>query len=156
MTTASLQAPAGTGRRTAPAIWRQAIGEGRTAPAYLAEEGSEWREVPWEEAAARVDALARGLLARGVRRGDAVAVLSRTRLEWALLDWAIMSIGAVVVGLYPTSSAKECAYILEHSGAVGIFVEDDEQQAKIAEVRDALPQLREVVALSELSALEDE
>ena len=57
----------------------------------------------------------RALLARGVRHGDRVAVLSRTRLEWILLDWAMMSIGAVVVGLYPTNTAKECEYILDHS-----------------------------------------
>jgi long-chain acyl-CoA synthetase len=49
-----------------------------------------------------------------VRHGDRVAILSRTRLEWILLDWAVMSVGAVVVGLYPTSSAKECEYILGH------------------------------------------
>ena len=156
MTTAPLQAPAEAGARTAPAIWRQAVGESRTAPAYLAEADGDWREVSWEQAAARVDALARGLLARGVKRGDAVAVLSRTRLEWALLDWAVMSIGAVVVGLYPTNSAKECAYILEHSGAVAAFVEDDEQQAKLEQVRAQLPQLREIVALAELPRLEEE
>ena len=78
----------------------------------------------WNEAAERVDELARGMLARGVRHGDRVAVLSRTRLKWILLDWAVMSIGAVVVGLYPTSSAKECEYILEHCGAVIAFAED--------------------------------
>ena len=54
--------------------------------------------MPWSEAAERVDSLAHGLLARGVKKGDRVAVLSRTRLEWILLDWAVMSIGAVVVG----------------------------------------------------------
>src|SRR4051794_40285055 len=103
--------------RTAPALWRYVLEQGHPTPAYLEEKPDGWREVPWEEAAARVDALARALLARGVHRGDAVAVLARTRLEWVLLDWAIMSMGAVVVGLYPTSSAVECEYILGHSEA---------------------------------------
>jgi long-chain acyl-CoA synthetase len=119
-------------RRTMPALWRYALERRATTPAYLAEEPDGWREVSWEEAAGRVDALGRALLARGVKRGDAVAVLARTSLEWILLDWAIMSIGAVVVGLYPTSSPAECGYILDHSEAVLAFVEDDEQHAKIA------------------------
>ena len=118
-------------------------------PAYLEEHPDGWRDVSWEEAGRRVDALARGLLARGVRHGDAVAVLARTRLEWILLDWAIMSIGAVVVGLYPTNTASECGYILGHSEAVLAFVENDEQAAKLAPVYDG-----PVVRFDELDALE--
>ncbi|MGZ4338101.1 MAG: AMP-dependent synthetase/ligase [Gaiellaceae bacterium] len=119
-------------RRTAPALWRHALEQRYPTPAYLEEQPDGWREVSWEEAGRRVDALQRALLGRGVRRGDAVAVLARTRLEWILLDWAIMSIGAVVVGLYPSNTASECGYILSHSGTVLAFAEDDEQHAKLA------------------------
>src|SRR3954469_13870552 len=101
--------------RTAPALWRSIQAPGRTPPAYLEQREDGWREVSWEEAGRRVDLLAHALLRRGVKRGDAAAVLARTRLEWIFLDWAAMSIGAVVVGLYPTNTAKECAYILAHS-----------------------------------------
>ena len=121
-------------KRTAPALWRYVLDQKRPTPAYLEEQPEGWRDVSWDEAAARVDALSRALLARGVHRGDAVAVAAHTRLEWILLDWAIMNIGAVVVGLYPTNSAAECEYILAHSEAVLAFVEDDEQQAKLASV----------------------
>jgi long-chain acyl-CoA synthetase len=120
--------------RTAFSLWRSVVANGGSTPAYLAEHETGWAPVSWPEAGARVEALAQGLLARGVGPGDAVAVLARTRLEWVLLDWAIMSIGAVVVGLYPTNSAKECAYILEHSEAVLALVEDGEQQAKLSSV----------------------
>ena len=130
--------------RTAPALWRYVLAQGWTSPAYLEEQADGWREVSWQEAGERVDALARALLARGVKRGDVVAVLARTRLEWVLLDWAIMSIGAVVVGLYPTNTASECAYILAHSEAVLAFVEDEAQREKLASVRGQLPALREV------------
>jgi long-chain acyl-CoA synthetase len=143
-------------RRTAPALWRYALARRLDTPAYLEELPDRWRNVSWQEAAERVDVLGHALLARGVRRGDAVAVLARTRLEWVLLDWAAMSIGAVVVGLYPTNSAKECAYILEHSEAVLAFAEDEEQHAKLASIRDALPELREIVRFDELPALEAE
>ena len=142
--------------RTAPALWRHVLEQRHPRPAYLEERPDGWLEVSWEEAGGRVDALARALLARGVKRGDAVAVVARTRLEWILLDWAIMSIGAVVVGLYPTNSAAECDYILDHSEAVFAFVEDDEQYEKVASVFE-----RPIVRFDELaefgaSAGEDE
>ena len=141
---------------TAPELWRDALARAETSPAYLEETAADWRPVSWDEAADRVAALANGLLARGVRHGDAVAVLSRTRLEWLLLDWAIMSIGAVVVGLYPTNSAKECDYILGHSESVLAFAEDEEQGAKLREVAGDLPDLREIVPFTALAAFEAE
>ncbi|MGH2936459.1 MAG: AMP-dependent synthetase/ligase [Gaiellaceae bacterium] len=136
-------------RRTAAELWSDVVGRGLPTPAYLEEQPGGWREVSWEEAARRIDALQRALVARGVRKGDAVAVLARTRLEWILLDWAIMGMGAVVVGLYPTNTASECAYILGHSEAVLAFVEDDEQHAKLAPVFD-----RPIVRFAELGELE--
>jgi long-chain acyl-CoA synthetase len=143
-------------RRTTPELWRDAVRDGPPTPAYLEEREDGWHPLSWQAADARVEALARGLLARGVRRGDRVAVLSRTRLEWMLLDWAVMSIGAVVVGLYPTSSAKECAYVLEHSEAVLAFTEDEEQTHKLVSVRSSLPTLREIEPFDRLGKLEAE
>jgi long-chain acyl-CoA synthetase len=137
-------------RRTAPELWRDVVRDPPREPAYLEEQVDGWRPV------SRVEALARGLLGRGVRHGDRVAVLSRTRLEWILLDWAVMSIGAVVVGLYPTSSAKECEYILEHCEAVLAFTEDEEQTRKLVSIRGALPALREVIPFDRLDKLEAE
>jgi long-chain acyl-CoA synthetase len=141
-------------RRTAPELWRESIRAAPSEPAYLEEHADGWKPVSWAEAAERVDDLAHGLLARGVRHGDRVAVLSRTRLEWILLDWAVMSIGAVVVGLYPTSSAKECEYILGHSGAVLAFTEDEEQTHKLVSIRGSLPALREIIPFDWLEKLE--
>ena len=132
-------------RRTTPELWRDAVRGAPATPAYL-----------WDEATERIDALARGLLAHGVRHGDCVAVISRTSVDWILLDWAIMSIGAVVVGIYPTSSAKECAYVLEHSEAVLAFAENDEQARKLVSVRGSLPALREIVPFDFLEKLEAE
>jgi len=131
-------------------LWERALAQGWTTPAYLEETPEGWREVSWAEAGARVEALEQALLARGVRKGDAVAVLSRTRLEWILLDWAIMSIGAVVVGLYPTNTASECAYVLGHAEAVLAFVEDDAQREKLESIPVELPQLRELIAFDDL------
>jgi long-chain acyl-CoA synthetase len=142
--------------RTAPALWGYVLGQGWTTPAYLEEQANGWREVSWREAGERVDALAFALLARGVGRGDAVAVLARTRLEWVLLDWAVMKIGATVVGIYPTNTAPECAYILAHSESVIAFAEDDMQREKLASVQAQAPALREIVRFDELPRLEAE
>jgi long-chain acyl-CoA synthetase len=143
-------------RRTAPELWQDAVRDAPDGPAYLEETADAWRPIAWDEAAERVEALAQGLLARGVRHGDRVAVLSRTRLEWILLDWAVMSIGAVVVGLYPTSSAKECEYILGHCEAVLAFTEDDEQTRKLVSIRGSLPMLREIIPFDWLDKLESD
>src|SRR5438874_5259925 len=143
-------------RRTAPELWRDAVRDAPAEPAYLEEEAEGWGPVSWDEAAERIEMLARGLLARGVRHGDRIAVLSRTRLEWILLDWAAMSIGAVVVGLYPTSSAKECEYILAHCEAVLVFTEDDEQTRKPVSVRDTLPNQREIIPFDWLEKLKSD
>ena len=142
--------------RTTPELWRDAVRDAPDQPAYLEETADGWRPVSWDEASDRVSALAQGLLARGVRHGDRVAVLSRTRLEWILLDWAVMSIGAVVVGLYPTSTAKECEYILGHCEAVLAFTEDEEQTRKLVSVRGSLPNLREIIPFDWLDKLESD
>jgi long-chain acyl-CoA synthetase len=143
-------------RRTVPQLWRDAVGGAPAQPPYLEETADGWRPVSWDEAAERVEGLAQGLLARGVRHGDRVAILSRTRLEWILLDWAVMSIGAVVVGLYPTSSAKECEYILGHCEAVLAFTEDEEQTRKLVSIRGSLPTLREIIPFDWLEKLESD
>jgi long-chain acyl-CoA synthetase len=143
-------------RRTVPELWRDAVSGAPEQPAYLEETADGWRSVSWDEAAERVEGLAQGLLARGVRHGDRVAILSRTRLEWILLDWAVMSVGAVVVGLYPTSSAKECEYILGHCEAVLAFTEDEEQTRKLVSIRGSLPTLREIVPFDWLEKVESD
>jgi long-chain acyl-CoA synthetase len=107
------------------------VSAGRTGPAYLEEtEPGRWREVSWDEAARTVEELANGLLSRGIRKGDVFGVLSRTRLEWTLFDFALALVGGITSPVYTTSSRKEVAYLLEHSEALGVLVEDDTQRQK--------------------------
>jgi long-chain acyl-CoA synthetase len=137
--------------RTIWSIWQRAISEGRTNPAYLVEEADGWREVSWAEAGEAVDELAHGLLALGIRKGDSFGIIARTRLEWALLDFALAHIGAVPAPIYPSSTPKECAYILEHSGAIGVLVEADED---LKLIEDARPQhVYTLETLADLRAL---
>jgi long-chain acyl-CoA synthetase len=120
-----------SGARTIGNLWRNAIAEGRPEAAYLQEVAGEWREVTWPEAAQAVDELANGLLALGLRKGDAFAILARTTLDWALFDFALALVGAVGAPIYASSSAGDVRYVLEHSGAAGVLVEDAEQRAKV-------------------------
>jgi long-chain acyl-CoA synthetase len=117
--------------RTIWSLWQNALAENRANPAYLVEEDGGWREVSQQEAATAIDELAHGLLAIGLKKGDAFAILARTRLEWVLIDLALAQIGAIPAPIYPSSTASETCYILQHSNAVGCFVDDDEQLAKI-------------------------
>jgi long-chain acyl-CoA synthetase len=121
--------------RTIWSLWQDAVAQERPNPAYLVEEADGWREVSWAEAAQAVDELAHGLLSLGIGKGDAFGMLARTRLEWSLLDFALAQVGAVAAPIYPSSTATECSYILEHSNAVGCLVENEEDRARIAAAR---------------------
>ena len=133
--------------RTIPDLWRRAVEEPRPFPAFLIQEPGGWRSVSWSEAARAVEELAAGFLSLGIGKGDRVSILSRTRIEWTLCDYALASIGGVVVPIYPTSSAVECAFVLGNSGARVILCEDRGQAAKIAPARTELEALQQVIAI---------
>ena len=82
--------------------------------------------MPLAEAARRVDELANGLLALGIRKGDAFGILAGTRVEWCLFDFALALVGGVTAPIYANSSPEDCRYVLAHSDAVGVLVEDDD------------------------------
>jgi long-chain acyl-CoA synthetase len=107
----------------------------------------QWTDVTCKEAAEQVRAAALGLIAEGVAPGDRVAVLSATRYEWPILDFAILAAGAVTVPIYETSSAEQVKFVLENSGAVMIVAETDAHADKIEHLRDELPALRKVLRI---------
>jgi long-chain acyl-CoA synthetase len=149
----AIQAEAASERRSAAPrtiarLWQDAVERGWNGPAYLVQEGTGWREVSGEEAATTVDDLAHGLLALGVRKGDAFAILASTRLEWALFDFALGLVGAVGAPIYANSSPRDVAHVLEHSEAVGILCEDETQRAKLG---DQAPE--HVLTFADLDAL---
>jgi long-chain acyl-CoA synthetase len=141
-------------RRTIARLWRDAIAADRPTPAYLVEEdGGSWREVSWRDADELVRAYANGLLARGVGKGDAVAILAQNSLDWALVDFALAQIGAVSIPIYANSAAKDVGYVLGHSEAVGIVCEDAEQLAKVESVSEELPKLEHLLTYHDLAGL---
>ncbi|SES45585.1 AMP-dependent synthetase/ligase [Lentzea albida] len=119
-----------------------------------------WVDITARDFAAQVMAVAKGLVAAGLELGDRVGLVSKTRYEWSLLDFAIWAAGGVVVPIYETSSADQIEWILSDSGAKAVFVEAPQHRALVDEVVGKLPELRHVwqvdgsaAAVDELTAL---
>jgi long-chain acyl-CoA synthetase len=124
-----------------------------------------WRDVSAADFAQEVLNTAKGLIALGLRAGDRIAIMARTTYEWTLLDFAGWAAGLVTVPIYPTSSAAQARYILQHSGARGCAVENVEQSRMLSAERGAMPELEhlwqlDAGGLSQIAAagrqLEDE
>src|SRR5699024_10280380 len=122
----------------------------RTNPDHVAmrkRDLGRWKSYTWSDYADRATAVGLGLRSLGVEPGDRVAVLAGNRPAWPLTDLGVQGIGAIAVGIYPTSPAAEVHYVLEHSGAKVILCEDEEQADKVIEVRDSCPDLQHVVVV---------
>ncbi|MFE0188260.1 AMP-dependent synthetase/ligase [Streptomyces sp. NPDC058989] len=100
-----------------------------------------WRDITTAEFAAEVRAVAKGLIAYGLRPGDRLAIMARTTYEWTLIDFAAWAAGLVTVPLYPTSSAHQAQWILRDSGARACVVENVEETRLISGIRTELPAL---------------
>ncbi|GAA2683686.1 MULTISPECIES: long-chain fatty acid--CoA ligase [Actinosynnema] len=103
-----------------------------------------WLDVTAARFLAEVRSAAKGLIASGVKPRDKVAIMSRTRYEWTVLDYAVWGAGAVSVPIYETSSAEQVEWILKDSGAVAVVVETEAHLALVARVRPGLPALTQV------------
>ncbi|ABM14344.1 MULTISPECIES: AMP-dependent synthetase/ligase [Mycolicibacterium] len=106
-----------------------------------------WVDVTCRQAAEQIRSVASGLIAEGVQPGDRVALLSATRYEWPILDYAILSVGAVTVPIYETSSPEQVRWVLEDSGAVLAFVELEAHALMVKELLNELPALRKVMVI---------
>lgn len=112
--------------------------------------GSEgWEDVTAAQFLTEVSAVAKGLIAAGIEAGDRVAIISKTRYEWTLLDYAIWFAGAVTVPIYETSSAEQISWILSDSGTRAVVAEGADHLARISEVRTGLDQLNHVWSIAD-------
>ena len=112
--------------------------------AYRQKDLGIWRPVSWEALGRAAREIGMGLVALGFEPGEVVSVLSNTNKEWLWADMGGLGAGGVVNGIYPTDAPAQVQYLLEDSGSVYAFVEDEEQLDKVLEVRERLPRLRRI------------
>lgn len=104
----------------------------------------QWTEISAKEFHSKVVALAKGLVAVGIQPGQAVAIMSRTRFEWTLIDFAIWYAGGVSVPIYESSAPSQMEWILADSDAVALFVENDEHLERFEQIKAGSPLVRKV------------
>ncbi len=126
-----------------------------SSPAYYERINDEWVPTSWSAYADQVRSAAKSLIALGVGSGDAVNILGSNTPEWVIMDVAAMVVGGVPAGIYATNSPVECQYILNHSEAPVVLLENEEQWKKIAAVRQDLPHLRHAVMMRGAAAIDD-
>ncbi len=111
-----------------------------------------WHDVTYAQLAEIVDSIGLGLIDLGVQPGERVCILANTRPEWSYVDLAASSAGAVVVPIYPTNSPEECLWVISDSGASTIVCENEEQLAKVAAIRERLPDLSTIIIIDPVEA----
>lgn len=144
------------------AMFRARVQRSASQPALRFKRQGAWRTLSWQQWFDKARQAAAGLAALGVKRGDRVAILSRSRMEWVVADLACAIAGAVSVPIYPSLTARDVAFILADSGAAAVFVDDasriegsidvlEERARRIADDEDGRPaptdrvQLRQVI-----------
>jgi long-chain acyl-CoA synthetase len=116
-------------------------------PAILHKVNGAYRPVAWREHGRMVELLAAGLLACGVQPGDRVGILSNTRPQWTWADIAVLTVRGITVPIYPTLNAPEVDYLLRHSGASALFVENSRQLAKVLSIEPLPAALKLIVVM---------
>lgn len=134
-----------TALTSVPKLLARNVAKFGTRPAYREKEFGIWQSWTWSHAAEEIHAIALGLLALGIEKGDHVAIIGRNRpaLYWSMI--AVQSTGCVPVPLYQDAAAEEVAYALENCNARFAIVGDQEQVDKIADVRETLPVLKRII-----------
>jgi long-chain acyl-CoA synthetase len=128
----------------ADAVFRRAAERPQAVVVRRLDPEGGWQDVTATQFSGEVTAVAKGLVAAGIEAGDRVALMSHTRYEWTLIDYAIWVAGAVTVPIYETSSAEQAEWILTNSGARACFVETGVHEQIIESFRDQVPALKHV------------
>jgi long-chain acyl-CoA synthetase len=136
-----------TGSRTIADLLARAAEQYADRPAVCVKRDGAWERVTFAEVGEIVSELARGLIDLGIGPGERVCILATTRPEWTYADFAIASIGAVKVTIYPTSSLEQCEWVAGNSEATAVICEDRSQLDKLRAVRTRLPQLRHLIVI---------
>ena len=144
-----------TGSRTIADLLPRAAEQYAEHPALMLKRDGAWHTITFSEVGEIVSEIARGLIDIGIQPGERVCILAGTRPEWTYADFAVTSIGAVKVPIYPTNSPEECEWVVGDSEAVAVICEDREQLDKMREVRSRLEHLRQLIVIEPADAADD-
>jgi len=131
---------------TLPSLFLDRVAHSPDAEAFRFPVGAEWRRLTWREVKTQVAEIAAGLRTLGLEDEGRVGIASSTRMEWVVADLGILCAGGATTTIYPSSTADECAFILDDSATHLVFAEDATQVAKLHAMRHALPGLRTIIA----------
>jgi long-chain acyl-CoA synthetase len=136
-----------TGSSTIADLIPRAAAEHAPKTAVRFKRDGAWHDVTYAELATIVQEIGLGLIDLGIEAGERVCILANTRPEWSYADLGATAAGTIVVPIYQTNSPEECHWVISDSGASAIVCENDEQLAKVAAIRDQLPNLRTVIVI---------
>jgi len=124
-------------------------------PVFYARQNGLWEPVSWSRLYKEAHEFGCALIAMGLRPGASVCILMGNVIEWPVADLGTIMARGVGVGLYPTGSAEQCQYIIDHSDAEFVMVDTRRQLEKILEVRDRLPKVKAIIVRDEIAGLPD-
>jgi long-chain acyl-CoA synthetase len=138
-------------------MFRSRSAEYADAVRWRAKHGETWDEATWRKNQSLVNSVISGLDALGIAAGEAIAIISGTSWEWMVADWGIIGLGGVTVAVYPSTVPATLDFILNDSGTVAIFAENQEQYKKLAAIKAQLPLVRKLILFDDtITALEDD
>ena len=136
-----------TGLRTIADLLPRSVRAHADKPAVRFKRDGAWHDVTYAQLSEIVQEIGLGLIELGVQPGERVSILANTRPEWTYADLGATSAGAIVVPIYQTNSPEECHWVLSDSDACAVVCENEAQLAKIATIRDRLPNLRTIIVI---------
>jgi long-chain acyl-CoA synthetase len=134
-----------TGHQNIGEMFLARVAESGVRAAMRQREGDTWRDVSWRDWGERSHKVAAALIAMGAEAGDRIAILSNSCDKWAITDVGVLLAGCVVVPIYQSNMADECAYILNDSQSRAVFCEDPSQVDKILSMKSELPYLKKII-----------
>ena len=131
--------------RTLGDLFRRQVARGGDAPAYYSKRNESWQPMSWRQVDAQCRAFASWLVAHGVEVGDKICIVGSTRVEWAVADIGGQLAGCVTLGAYPTLAPPQLAYVIDHSEAKVVVLENSDVLASVIAERSAMPKLKHIV-----------
>ncbi len=133
-------------------LFRERVEQYRDRDAFYVRQNDQWVGISWDRFSQEAHEFAYALIAMGLEKGTSVCILMNNVPEWPISDLGTIIAGGVSVGLYPTSSAEQSRYIINHSDAEFVLVDTQLQLDKILRVRKDLPKVKAIIALDETTA----